>query len=161
HGYDAYLTASGPVLALNNSQVDANGNPAPRDALGVQFVGGDPHALAYGQNQLTGFSNYFIGNQSITNVPNYAGVTYHVYPGIDVVYQGASGRNLEYSFHVQPGADVSQIQLAFTGEQSLSVDGSGNLDIQTPSGTVVMQAPVATQSAVTSTSATVSSDQTA
>src|SRR5262245_21850533 len=52
-------------------------------------------------------SNYFIGRdpaQWRVNVPNFGRVRYrHVWPGIDLVYYGASNR-VEYDFIVAPGA---------------------------------------------------------
>src|SRR5262249_14393304 len=151
HGYDAYLTAAGPELILDKPEPDAQGNLTQRDALNLQFVGANPTALAYGENQLSSYSNYFIGannSSSFTDVPNYGSVVYRdVYPGVNIAYQGAAGKNLEYTITAQPGADLSQIQLTINGAQGLSLDGAGNLDIQTPGGTVVMQSPVVMQTA--------------
>ena len=46
-------------------------------------------------------------------MPSYAKVKYAgVYPGVDVVYYGNQGGQLEYEFVVAPGADPSCILLA-------------------------------------------------
>src|SRR5262249_28032388 len=74
-------------------------------------------------------------------------------PGVNIAYQGAAGKNLEYTIVAQPGADLSQIHLTINGAQGLSLDAAGNLDIQTPGGTVVMQTPVVTQTAPAGSSA--------
>jgi len=68
-----------------------------------------------GADELPGKSNYFIGNDPQkwrTNVPTYAKVKYQgVYPGVDLVYYGNQGGQLEYDFVVAPGADPSAIAL--------------------------------------------------
>jgi len=68
-----------------------------------------------GAEELPGKTNYFIGNDPKkwrTNVPTYAQVRYHdVYPGVDLVYYGNQGGQLEYDFVVAPGADPSAIAL--------------------------------------------------
>ena len=46
------------------------------------------------------------------NVPTYAKVRYEsVYPGVDLVYYGTQGGELEYDFVVAPGADPKAIAL--------------------------------------------------
>ncbi|HMD85875.1 MAG TPA: SBBP repeat-containing protein [Terriglobia bacterium] len=84
-------------------------------ALRMRLVGANGHAAAAGADELPGKVNYFIGNDPKkwrTNVPTYAKVKYQgVYPGIDLVYYGNQGGQLEYDFVVAPGADASVIAL--------------------------------------------------
>jgi hypothetical protein len=69
-------------------------------------------------------------------------VQYHdVYPGVDLIYYG-NQRQLEYDFVIAPGADPGNITLAFTGAQSVALDGDGNLVLHTTGGDVVEHAPV-------------------
>jgi hypothetical protein len=49
-----------------------------------------------------------------------------VYPGIDVVYYG-NNHEIEYDFVVAPGASPSDVQLAFSGHDSISIAPSGDL----------------------------------
>jgi hypothetical protein len=64
---------------------------------------------------LPGRSNYFLGNRKIEDLPQFSAVRQQeVYPAIDVVWHG-SGRQLEYDFQVQPGADPRQIRMRFEG----------------------------------------------
>ena len=65
----------------------------------------------------------------------------NLYPGVDVVYQG-NGKSLQFDFHVQPGADASVIQLAYTGAERMEVDTEGRLVLHTPGGDVIQQSPV-------------------
>jgi hypothetical protein len=58
---------------------------------------------------------------------HYGGLTYqNLWPGIDLAYRGTGGR-LKYEFVVQPGADPSQIRLAYHGASDLRIDPSGDL----------------------------------
>jgi hypothetical protein len=81
----------------------------------MKLVGANTSATVTGAEELAGKSNYFIGNDPKkwrTNVPNYAQVRYAgVYPGVDLVYYGNQGGQLEYDFVVAPGADPSAIVL--------------------------------------------------
>jgi hypothetical protein len=75
-----------------------------------------------------------LADRSADGYPLYAAVGYaDVYPGIDVVY-AANGRELEYSFVVDPGADPAAIALAFTGANSLTVDEDGSLLVDSRAG---------------------------
>jgi hypothetical protein len=73
---------------------------------------------------LPGKSNYFIGNDPKkwrTHVPTYGRVRYeNVYPGVDLVYYGNKGGQLEYDFVVAPGADLGPIALAIDVEGQVS-----------------------------------------
>jgi hypothetical protein len=91
-----------------------------RSALRMRLEGAKPRAVVTGQEELPGKANYFIGNDPKkwrTNVPTYAQVKYRdVYPGIDLVYYGNQGGQLEYDFVVAPGADPGSILLAVDAE---------------------------------------------
>jgi hypothetical protein len=118
----------------------------------MQIVNGNPDARPTATNRLPGITNYFIGNDPAkwhTNVSTFGRVEYDdVYPGIDLAYYGAHpsppGRGdggedttthhspltthqLEYDFIVSPGADPNQIQLSFSGADSVTLDADGNL----------------------------------
>ena len=84
--------------------------------LQLKLLHANQNATVTGVNELPGKVNYFLGNDPKnwrTNVPTYAEVRYrNVYPGIDLVYYGNQGGQLEYDFVVTPGADPSAILLA-------------------------------------------------
>src|SRR6266536_1006103 len=62
------------------------------------------------------------------DIPTYAKVKYEaIYPGVDLVYYGTQGRQLEYDFMVTAGADPRQIRLSFAGADKLELDGQGDL----------------------------------
>ena len=101
------------------SRVTDNGPRMPDSVVRLQLVGANPSAAVAGEAELPGKANYFIGNdpkQWRTNVPTYGRVKYQgLYPGVDLVYYGNQGGQLEYDFVVAPRADPSSILLAIDG----------------------------------------------
>ncbi len=110
----------------------------------MKVVGANTKAQIKGTEKLPGITNYFIGNdpkQWRTNIPNYARVQYEdVFPGIDLTYYG-NQRQLEYDFVVAPGADFSQIQLAFEGAERIIRGKEGELLLDTQNSQLRMMAP--------------------
>lgn len=139
-GYTLFLTGNEAVLTLSKSagvtrsigsasvalKSGATGLAGQRkpaespqantnSVLRMKLIGAKLDAAVTGASELPGKSNYFIGKDPKkwrTNVPNYAKVKYpDVYPGVDLVYYGNRGGQLEYDFVVAPGADPSAISL--------------------------------------------------
>jgi hypothetical protein len=94
--------------------------------LRMKLVGANARAAVAGAEELSGKSNYFLGNDPSkwrTNVPNYAKVRYRdIYPGVDLVYYGTQGGQLEYDFVVAPGADPRAIGVSLQGAEEMRVD---------------------------------------
>jgi hypothetical protein len=134
-GYGLFLAGEEVVLELQESGVGSqesegrtkrsramsalqrtkdNGPRTP--VLRLKLLNADPNATITGARELPGKVNYFLGNDPKkwrTNVPTYGEVRYRsVYPGIDLVYYGNQGGQLEYDFVVAPGADPRSILLA-------------------------------------------------
>ena len=113
----------------------------------LRLVGAKPHAAVAGSEELPGKANYFIGNDPKkwrTDVPTYAKVRYQdVYPGIDLVYYGNQGGQLEYDFIVAPGADPGAIALdvGAVREPPLRIDADGDLVISAKGGEVRFRKP--------------------
>ena len=88
--------------------------------LRLALLNANPDAWVNGADELPGKANYFIGNNPKrwrTNVPTYSRVRYHhVYPGIDLIYYGNQGGQLEYDFVVAPGANPGAITLGVRPE---------------------------------------------
>lgn len=152
-GYALFLTGREAVLTLANpssASVGQQSRPSPT-ALRLQLLGANDHAVATGQDELPGKANYFIGNDPgkwRRNVPTYAKVRYEsVYPGVDLVYYGTQGGELEYDFVVAPGADPQAIALGVVtpGHAPLRINSEGDLVFQLASGDVHLHKPVVYQ----------------
>jgi hypothetical protein len=70
-----------------------------------------------------------------------------VYPGVDLVYYGAQGGELEYDFVVAPGADPKAIALGIEtrGQAPLRINSAGDLIVQLQNGQVLLHKPVVYQ----------------
>src|SRR5438105_5136639 len=120
-GYTIFLTQNETVLSLQDRQGDGA-------VLRLKLAGAKVDSKIKASGQLSGKSNYFIGNdpkQWRTDVPLFSRVRYeNVYPGIDVVYHG-NQRQLEYAFVVAAGADPRAITLEFGGADRIDINGAG------------------------------------
>jgi len=128
---------------------DLQDKPAVQETvLRMKLVGANPAPKMLGVNELSGKSNYFIGDDPKKwhrNVPTYAKVNYQrVYAGVDLVYHGTQGK-LEYDFVVVPGADPGVIGLRFEGAERLEIDAQGNLVLRTAAGELRQHKPVVYQ----------------
>jgi hypothetical protein len=183
-GYTLFLTGNEAVLtvskaagvgrsfgsasaALKSGATSLAGQHKPAESpqatmhsvLRMKLVGAKLNVAVTGASELPGKSNYFIGNDPKkwrTNVPNYAKVKYpDMYPGIDLVYYGNRGGQLEYDFVVAPGADPSAIRLnvAATGirpakgerRAPLRIASDGDLVVRMDSGEIRFHKPVVYQ----------------
>ncbi len=155
-GYTMFLTSTKAVLSLrqpqnNQSKISHQNKLKHEDiektkteVLRMQLVNASPAQQVTGLDELPGKSSYFIGNDSKnwhTNIPNYAKVKYqNIYTGIDLIYYG-SQQQLEYDFVVAPGADPTDIKLAFGGSDTIDVDSHGDLVVRIAKGEIRLQKP--------------------
>lgn len=133
-GYGLFLTANEAVLRYRNESASGHAqhsNDPSSAVLRMKLEGANANPKVMGLKELPGKSNYFIGNDSRkwrTNIPTYARVKYEsIYPGVDLVFYGTQGRELEYDFVVAAGADPRQIKLSFAGADRIELDGRGDL----------------------------------
>lgn len=165
-GYTLFLTANDAVFSLHSPSGPGQDSAVSRataffgkhsskhaskgtDAVvRMQLVGGSSSANLAASDQLSGTSNYFLGNDPSKwrrDIPSYARVAYeNVYPGVNMAFHGAQ-RQLEFDFLVAPRANAQPIDFQFTGAKSLKVDNSGNLVVSSGVGDVVLHKPVAYQ----------------
>jgi hypothetical protein len=169
NGYTLFLTGSDAVFALHSLPTEPAGaqikvrrsdfvsnarrqNRAPQKnssaVVRMQLAGGNSSARVEASGQLSGVSNYFVGNDPDkwhSDVAHYARVSYRdVYPGVNMAFHGAQSQ-VEFDFVVAPGADATPIGFHFTGTQSMKTDDSGNLVIVSAAGDVLLHKPVAYQ----------------
>ncbi|HEY3028278.1 MAG TPA: SBBP repeat-containing protein [Pyrinomonadaceae bacterium] len=161
-GYTLFLTSTEAVLRLNKSE-DSGADKSPlkktkgdipkqeQAFLRMKLVNSNPAPQIAGENRLPGKSNYFIGNDRTKwrpDIPRFKGVRYsQVYQGIDLVYYGASQRQLEYDFVISPGANPERIRLSFEGADHVTLNEAGELVLTIKGGEIIQHAPVVYQEA--------------
>jgi hypothetical protein len=166
-GYSLFLTPTEAVLALNKTASQENGGRLADhgfskgsrihsqmrrgwrgDVLRMRLLRSNAAPVIEGFGELSGKSNYFIGDHRdmwLTNVPTFSGVRYtEVYPGVDLIYRGDQGQ-LEFDFIVSSGADPGAITLSFDGGERAEIDGQGDLVLHLGGGQVRQQRPSAYQ----------------
>jgi hypothetical protein len=149
-GYSLFLTSSEAVLALRKSAAQRKSSKTAPEVLRIGLVGANSQARVEGEEKLSGRSNYLIGNDPKkwrTNVPAFGKVWYRdIYPGIDLIYYGASQHQLEYDFVVAPNADPKAIGLRFEGADRLALNENGDLIVRLKGGgQVIHHAPIVYQ----------------
>jgi len=116
--------------------------------LGLRFLGGNPHVAIEGNRRTPGVFNYLHGNDPAgwhTSVPSYGEIVYRdLWPAIDLKLRDEHG-SLKYEFVVRPGAKVSDIRMAYTGDESLSLVAGGAMQVGTALGALRDSAPVTYQ----------------
>jgi len=148
-GQTVYLTDDGMVFDLIRYRNDVADMPDPADrqaerlVFSINFVGASESSTVQGRDRGKAAVNYFIGSDPekwYSDITSYKEVVYqNVYPGIDLRLYDNAGL-LEYDFIVAPGANVSDIALAYSGIDRLTLQG-GQLVAQTPLGEIKQSQP--------------------
>jgi hypothetical protein len=116
--------------------------------LRLGFVGANPAVEIVGRRPGLGRVNYLLGSDPAkwhTGLPTYGEVVYRgLWPGIGLAFRGRGGK-LKYEFRLVPGADPSDIRLAYGGTERLSLSRAGELRIQTSVGVLRDPRPVSYQ----------------
>ena len=94
-------------------------------------------------NSTDDYANYFLGNSSsnwASNVRHYTAIKIeNLYNNIDVDYFGGS-QSIKYNFIVKPNGNVNEIQLKYTGLQSIKIK-NGELHLSTSVNESIEQKP--------------------
>jgi hypothetical protein len=140
-GYQLHLTSNEAVFWLKGNEDHSRKSYV--DVMRMKLLGSRSEADIAGEELLPGKVNYLLGNQPAAwraNLPTYRKVKYkNIYSGIDLLYYGTQ-RDLEYDFHVSPGADPSVISLGFEGVERVKIDSTtGELIVQFASGKLIRQ----------------------
>ncbi len=113
----------------------------------LDFVGARRDAKPTGLKKSEAVISYFKGKPEKwkTDLAIYSRIIYRdLWPGIDLVYYGTMEK-MKYEFIVHPGADPSQIKLAYRGASSVEVNSEGRLRVETPLGDFEDEQPVGYQ----------------
>lgn len=138
HGFDYNLL-------LTNKSISLVSNHKNSSSLSLEFVGASNKVNVSGKNELLSKTNYLIGQDSTKwkkEIPNYSQVSYQeIYPGIDLLFYG-NKKHLEYDFVVAPNQNPGAIKLKFQGlTEPLVINSSGDLILETESGTIYQHKP--------------------
>ena len=118
------------------------------DAMRIEFVNASTASEIAGVDELSGRSNYFVGNDPKkwrTDVPTFAKVRYRdLYPGIDLIFYG-NQHQLEHDFIVAPGANPRAVTLGFHHAGKFKIDTGGNLVLKGSGGEVRLYKPLVYQ----------------
>lgn len=150
--YTLFLLEGSALFSLSAQPGGSSGHSGSKQVsvVEMQLLGSSADADIRGIDRLASQGHYFKGNipsRWYTHIPHFGGVEYkNVYPGIDLKYY-QKDMHLEYDFIVAPYADPGDIQFAFSGAESLTLDESGNLIIRTAAGDLIQHAPYVYQEA--------------
>jgi hypothetical protein len=135
-GYSFFFTNHEVRLALTKGKRE--------QVLDLRFLGARSNASLERGPPLPGRVSYISGRDSSkwhTNLRTFRSLRYRdLWPGIDMIFKGRAGR-LSYEFIVRPGADPSDIRLAYQGANDLALSKRGDLLFKTPRGTFSDQRP--------------------
>ena len=158
NGKTIWLTDGGVVF--DNMRVKPRkpsgkpGIPRLKDHLAVEagegfvfaedFVGAHSSPIIEAASLQPGTYNYLSGSDPTnwhTGAHGFAELVYrNVWDGVDVRL-ARSGANIEQEFIVHPGADVSQVQIAYRGIDGLEIAMDGSLVVHTAFGDLHESAP--------------------
>jgi hypothetical protein len=113
----------------------------------LDFLGAREDVEPEGLEKTGASISYFRGKPEEwkTGLPAYSGIIYRdLWPGIDLAYKGEMDK-LKYEFIVHPGADPSEVKLAYRGAERVALTAEGRLEVKTPVGGFEDDIPVAYQ----------------
>lgn len=140
-GFMLFITDTAAVFKVSGSEGSQHG-------LQLRWLDARKPETSRGEEPLPASINYFRGSDPskwITDVRPFRRVRLaSVYPGIDLVFHGETG-SLEYDFVVAPGADPSQIALAFDAGTRANLARNGDLVVHTGAGALRQHRPLVYQ----------------
>lgn len=95
--------------------------------IDIELVGANQNAIIVAEDPSTEFANYYNAitpEKGVCGVKTYGKITYlDIYPGIDLEFYVKDGgeKLVEYNFIIHKNADISQIQLRYSGANSAQI----------------------------------------
>ena len=113
--------------------------------LTFTLSGANEEAELYGDQPTGSESLYWRPDAETLSAPNFHGVTVvDAYPGIDVSYYGYAD-SLGFDMYVSAGADLSEVRLAFPGQEFIELSPDGEAVFDGEVGVFSLSAPWAYQ----------------
>ncbi len=114
--------------------------------VGIEFMGSNKVSKISKEKRSTHYYNYFIGNEAkewTSDVHSFNEVTFeNWYENIDLKLFDHEN-SFKYELWCKPNTDYSKIQLKIKGCQKITIDGKGNLVLETSLGKILEEKPVA------------------
>lgn len=137
-----------PTLAPQPDENHTGTEPVSVETLRVRFEGASDGVETFGVGEHEARFNFYQGAEPdswIEGAQTFAKVKYkNLYSGIDMVVYESKGL-LKQEYRVRPGGSVSDICVAYEGARSVCVNDRGQLEILSPSRTLVEDTPVSYQ----------------
>ena len=147
----AYYYARGRAYAISFKQREVVlaklGSGRRGVAIGMRFVGANPHAQISAEHPLATTVSYLRGDRrsSFAGLRTFGQIVYrNLWPGIDLAFVGVGGK-LKYAFTLRPGADPRAIRFAYDDVKTQALDRRGNLLLSTAIGVMRDARPIAYQ----------------
>ncbi len=114
----------------------------------VAFAGSNQDVNVIPINELSGKRHFLYPDREIKNVKNYEKITYrNIYPKTDFVFF-LKDNYLKYDIILHPGADLSKIQLSYSGIEDIKLKNNGSLKISTKLGELTESIPESYQETI-------------
>lgn len=149
-GIDAYLKNNGITYLLNeqidntNYKLDLTENDISTlkcHRIDVDFVNALVPSEIITSDPVEGYTNYFLGDISLTDVHSFKKIQYkNIYKRIDVAFHGISGDGVKYDFIVKPEGNYRDIQLEYKGANNMLLQ-NGKLIVKTSVGDFIESMP--------------------
>lgn len=111
----------------------------------IELLGANPKAILIKEEPLSYYEQYNMEGSKNVKANTFSKIIYkNIYPNIDWVLFTESDQ-LKHEFHVHEGAKISDIQIKYSGTESLSIDANGQLTAKCSLGEIVESAPVSFQ----------------
>lgn len=148
--FTKYVKSKGTILNIfeNEEKREAREHQlkTKTQTINVKWLNSNPDATIIVEGKQTTYFSYVINTKnekpSTVMCDGYSKLTYkNLYDGIDVEYVFHPDNGIEYNLLIHPGADVSKVQMQYSGTNNFSRKGE-NVFIQTLAGDLIDHAPV-------------------
>ena len=131
------------VWSAQTNDEQADNDQFTEHRVGVLWRNANPNVVMEGIQPHSDLQHFYNteDSQPVLGVKNYQQVRYNnLYDNIDLVLYFQEN-HIKYDFLVHPGGDVRDIELEYLGQDSLFLDTTGTLNLQTSLGQLTELAP--------------------
>ncbi len=113
----------------------------------ARWINSNPNVTVEPLDEQQGRFTYCLYNKNVSILSGVSAAGFRkliykeLYPGIDVELIISEKGGFKYSLHCKPGADISQVKLAYEGNIKSITEENGEVIIKTPSGIITEHRP--------------------